>query len=243
MKCFKHLCAKLFLCLFVGSLGFTLDVSAAETTDVTGAVEVVMTPEAIMASTQAQLAAAQATLVTMQVQAVDTINVVTPTAIRAAVVQKDTTVVTQPSVAITQATPIATFTEARAQDVDRLSRVIQPEGGTFDDKVCVGLTVLHRVDSLQFPNTVEENINAPSQYTKPTKGKVLPENLLAAEYAMQLWESGMSYSVLPDGYLYFAGNGKRNRFRNAEGKHYDAPDIAQFIPYITTQGPNGALIF
>ena len=171
MKCFKHLCAKLFFCLFVSVIGFATNVKADE-----------LTEEAMRA------------------------------------------------------------VEARAQDVDRLSRVIQTEGGTFDDKVCVGLTVLHRKDSLQFPNTVEENINAPSQYARPAKGTVLPENLLAAEYAMQLWESGMSYSVLPDGYLYFAGNGKRNRFRNAEGDHYDAPDIAQFIPYTTTQGPDGALI-
>ncbi|MBQ6149885.1 cell wall hydrolase [Candidatus Saccharibacteria bacterium] len=170
MKCFKHLCAKLIFCLFVGVIGFATNVKADE-----------LTEEAMRAA------------------------------------------------------------EARAQDVDILSRLVQTEGGTFDDRVCVALTALHRVDSPQFPNTVKENIYAPSQYAKPAKGEVLPENLLAAEYAMQLWESGMSYSVLPDGYLYFAGNGKRNRFRNAQGDHYDAPDIAQFIPYTTTQGPDGAL--
>ena len=132
---------------------------------------------------------------------------------------------------------------ARAQDVDYLARLVQVEGGTFDDRIRVALTVLHRVDNSQFPNTVKENINAPSQYARPAKGTVLPENQLAAEYAMQLWESGMSYSVLPEGYLYFAGNGKRNRFRNAEGDHYDdAPEVAQIVPYIIIQGPDGALI-
>ena len=196
MKCFKHLCATLFLCLFVGLVGFATEIKADEVTE--GAV-----------------------------------------AAETAVIVPETTSVTPASM---PTTVTAVFAEARAQDVDILSRLVQTEGGTFDDRVCVALTALHRVDSPQFPNTVKENINAPSQYAKPAKGEVLPENLLAAEYAMQLWESGMSYSVLPDGYLYFAGNGKRNRFRNTQGDHYDAPNIAQFIPYLTTQGPDGALI-
>ncbi|MBR3270122.1 cell wall hydrolase [Candidatus Saccharibacteria bacterium] len=186
MKCFKHLCAKLFLGILFGVMGFGLEVHAAETPEV----ETESVGEAAVAPDETAL-----------------------------------------------------LTEARAQDVDRLSRIIQTEGGTFDDKVCVGLTVLHRVDSPQFPNTVEENINAPSQYAEPAKGEVLPENLLAAEYAMQLWESGVSYSVLPSEFLYFAGNGKRNRFHDTNGNHYDAPDIIQlFTPYVPTQeGPDGAL--
>ena len=201
MKCFKHLCAALFLCLFVSGLGFTTDVNAADTTGVTETVEATTIPELMIATTPEDITAQ--------------IAVTTPDMV------------------------VAALAEARAQDVDRLSRVIQTEGGTFDDKVCVGLTVLHRVDSLQFPNTVEENINAPSQYARPAKGEVLPENLLAAEYAMQLWESGVSYSVLPNDFLYFAGNGKRNRFRDTHGNHYDAPEIAQLFttPYTTTQGP------
>lgn len=202
MKCFKHLCAKLIFCLFVGGMSFT--VKAADMAGVTETVEAATVPEATVA-------------------------------VPAAITPEPTTLPTPAMLA-------AALAEARAQDVDWLSRIIQPEGGIFDDKVCVGLVVLHRKDSPQFPNTVEENINAPSQFTKPTKGEVLPENRLAAEYAMQLWESGISYSVLPDGYLYFSGNGKRNRFRNAAGDHYDAPDITQFLPYITTQGPDGALI-
>lgn len=186
MKCFKHLCATLFFCLFVGMVGFATDVKADELTEETVTAETAIIPE--------------------------------------------TTSVMPESI---PTTVMAVFAEARAQDVDILSRLVQTEGGTFDDRVCVALTALHRVDSPQFPNTVKENINAPSQYAKPARGAVLPENLLAAEYAMELWESGVSYSVLPNGYLYFAGNGKRNRFRNAEGDHYDAPDIAQFIPYLT----------
>ena len=206
MKCFKHLCAKLFLCLgFFGGWGLVSEVNAAEITDTTEAAEAAIATDTTVTEVEDLTAADDADAALLAY--------------------------------------LAAVAEARAQDVDRLSRVIQTEGGTFDDKVCVGLTVLHRKDSPQFPDTVEENINAPSQYAKPAYGEVLPENQLAAEYAMRLWESGMSYSVLPDGYLYFAGNGKRNRFRNADGNHYNAPEIAQlFIPYTTTEGPDGALI-
>ncbi len=209
MKCFKHLCAKLFLCLFVGGISFTIDVDATELTDATGTVEVATAPETMLNPLDMIMA----------------MGIITAT----------------PAPAVPDAAAVAELAEARAQDVDYLSRLVQTEGGTFDDRVCVALTALHRVDSPQFPNTVKENIDAPSQYAEPAKGTVLPENLLAAEYAMQLWESGTSYSVLPDGYLYFAGNGKRNRFRNAEGDHYDAPNIAQFIPYINTGAPMGPL--
>ena len=133
---------------------------------------------------------------------------------------------------------------ARAQDVDWLSRIIQPEAGNaFEDKVCVGLTVLYRVSSPDFPNTVKENIELPSQYTKPTKGEVLPINLMAAEYAMQLWESGASYAVLPAQYMYFVGDGRKNKFHDSHGHYHDLPKIDPenlTLPY--TQGPNGALI-
>ncbi len=213
MKCFKHLCTKLFFCLFVGSMGFTFKVNATELTDeITDATEAAVTMDAVEA-----------------MESTEIMDVVVPTETVAAAETADAAIVN-----------LLAALNARAQDVDRLGRIIQTEGGTFDDKVCVGLTVLHRVDSPQFPNTVEENINAPSQYAKPAKGTVLPENLLAAEYAMQLWESGMSYSILPNGYLYFAGNGKRNRFRDTHGNHYDAPEIIQiFTPYII--GPDVGL--
>ena len=132
---------------------------------------------------------------------------------------------------------------AREQDVDRLSRLIQTESGKgFEDKVGVGLTALYRTSSPNFPNTVEENINMPSQYAKPAKGEVLPENLMAAEYAMELWESGACYAVLPAEYMYFVGNGKENKFHDFNGHYLRASEIRLDLvtPYI--QGPDGALI-
>ncbi len=113
-------------------------------------------------------------------------------------------------------------------DLERLARLIQAEGGvSFEDKVAVGLTVLHRIDNEKFPNTLKGNIEMPNQYAKPSNGTILEENMQAAEYAMQLWESGMSYAYLPHQYIYFTGDGtgKKNKFHDYHGHYYDLPEI------------------
>ena len=222
MKCFKHLCAKWFLCLVLFSgWGFTLNVSAAEDTNATEVMSIPLDESAIGGA-----------------DVLGDVNALTNVDSTEAAIAANMVNIAEPMEATTQALLLA-----RAQDVDRLSRIIQPEAGkTFEDKVCVGLTVLHRVDNPNFPNTVEENINAPSQYTKPAKGEVSPENLMAAEFAMQLWESGISYAVLPGQFLYFAGNGRVNKFHDSHGHYYNLPDMTPgdtISPYIT--GPDGAL--
>lgn len=203
MKCFKHLCAKWFLCLVLFSgWGFTLNVSAAEDASIA---EVTSNPVSENA-----------------IGGVDTLgNVNALTNVATA----ETAIATSTLTAESTQTSTQALLTARAQDVDRLSRIIQPEAGnTFEDKVCVGLTVLYRVSSPAFPNTVKENIEMPSQYTKPTKGEVLPINLMAAEYAMTLWENGVSYTLLPAGYMYFAGDGTKNKFHDSHG-HYYLPGV------------------
>lgn len=113
-------------------------------------------------------------------------------------------------------------------DLERLARLIQAEGGvSFEDKVAVGLTVLHRIDNEKFPNTLKGNIEMPNQYAKPSNGAILEENMQAAKYAMQLWESGMSYAYLPHQYIYFTGDGtgKKNKFHDYHGHYYDLPEI------------------
>ena len=113
--------------------------------------------------------------------------------------------------------------QAREQDIDYLSRIIYPEAGSdcipFSDKVGVGLTVLHRVDS--------ENITAPEQYAEIYSGEIPEECREAAEFAMQLWESGLSYAFLPSQYLYFTGDGtgKHNKFHDFHGHYYKLPDL------------------
>lgn len=113
-------------------------------------------------------------------------------------------------------------------DLERLARLIQAEGGvSFEDKVAVGLTALHRIDNEKFPNTLKGNIEMPNQYAKPSNETILEENMQAAEYAMQLWESGMSYAYLPHQYIYFTGDGtgKKNKFHDYHGHYYDLPEI------------------
>ena len=216
MNYLRNLCTKVSLCFaFLAGWVFVSNVNAMEITDAPEAVESV---EAVEAT-----------------ETVETANT--------------TEIVEAPNITETMdvagaTDPIDTikFLEMRAQNVDRLSRLIQVEGGrAFEDKVCVALTVLHRVDNPNFPSTIEDTINEPSQYATPTSGAVLPINLLAAEYAMQLWESGMSYTVLPPQFLYFAGNGVRNRFHDFHGHYHDLPRIDENIiaPYIL--GPAWAL--
>ena len=113
-------------------------------------------------------------------------------------------------------------------DLEKLARLIQAEGGvSFEDKVAVGLTALHRIDNEKFPNTLKGNIEMPNQYAKLSSGTILEENMQAAEYAMQLWESGMSYAYLPHQYIYFTGDGtgKKNKFHDYHGHYYVLPEI------------------
>ncbi|MDO4889266.1 MAG: hypothetical protein Q4A25_01045 [Candidatus Saccharibacteria bacterium] len=111
----------------------------------------------------------------------------------------------------------------RQADIDLLARLIETEAGSdfipLEDKVKVGLTVLHRCDNPDFPDTVEENIYEPGQYAKPST-VASPMSLLAAEDAMYLWENGFSHQILPSEALYFNGDGRRNHFKDVRGNVY-----------------------
>lgn len=128
---------------------------------------------------------------------------------------------------------------ARMKDVDTLARLIQREDGSdfvsFANKVGTALVPLHRIDSPLFPDTLDEVIKAPRQFAKPVKGEVWYKNRLAAEYAMRLWESGLSYSFLPEGYLYFTGyKGQYNVFKNKQGERYKEPTELIRVPGMET---------
>lgn len=111
----------------------------------------------------------------------------------------------------------------RQADIDLLARLIETEAGSdfipLEEKIKVGLTVLHRCDNPAFPDTVAENIYKPGQYAKP-KAVATATNQFAAECAMHLWESGVSYQVLPSEALYFNGDGRRNYFKDVRGIVY-----------------------
>ena len=116
----------------------------------------------------------------------------------------------------------------RSQDIDLLARLIEAEAGLdsipFGEKVCVGLTVLHRVDDPAFPNNVQANVYKGSEYTVPSE--IASEtSIKAAKRAFELWESGESYSYLPEEALYFKGDGKNNHFHDRDGNQYEDLDI------------------
>ena len=129
---------------------------------------------------------------------------------------------------------------ARMKDVDTLARLVQKEDGSncisFTNKVGTALVALHRIDSPLFPNTLDEVIKAPRQFAKPVKGEIWYKNRLAAEYAMRLWESGLSYSFLPEEYLYFTGHRsqKYNVFKNKQGERYEVPNELIRVPGMET---------
>ena len=116
----------------------------------------------------------------------------------------------------------------RNKDVDLLARLIEAEAGLdsipFGEKVCVGLTVLHRVDDPAFPNNVQANVYKGSEYTVPSE--IASEtSIKAAKRAFELWESGESYDYLPSEALYFKGDGQNNHFHDKEGNQYEDLDI------------------
>ena len=116
----------------------------------------------------------------------------------------------------------------RNKNIDLVARLIEAEAGLgsipFGEKVCVGLTVLHRVDDPAFPNNVQANVYKGSEYTVPSK--IASEtSIKAAKRAFELWESGESYDYLPSEALYFKGDGKNNHFHDRDGNQYEDLDI------------------
>lgn len=116
----------------------------------------------------------------------------------------------------------------RNKEIDLLARLIEAEAGLstipFGEKVCVGLTVLHRVDNEAFPNNVESNVYKGSEYTVPAE-TASETSKKAAEEAFRLWESGESYNYLPEEVIYFKGDGKNNHFHDIDGNWYEDLDI------------------
>ncbi len=110
------------------------------------------------------------------------------------------------------------------EDIDLLARLIEAEAGlssiSLGEKICVGLTVLHRIDNPMFPNNLRSNIYIGSQYTVPAE-HASDRSKQAAEIAYDLWKSGRSYELLPSEALYFKGDGEHNYFHDSNGNIYE----------------------
>ncbi len=118
------------------------------------------------------------------------------------------------------------LTSTSPEELDLLARIVQAEAGSdfipFEEKVCTALTVLHRCDSADFPETISGNIKKSGAYTTPARAAT-EQNALAAQVAVMAWENGVSYELLPSNMLYFYGDGRHNHFHDNHGNKYELP--------------------
>ena len=96
---------------------------------------------------------------------------------------------------------LATILALSAIDYDHLARTIQVEAakGTMDE-YCVAVSVLNRVRSLKFPNTVASVVYAPGQYEgftkwRPSANPALVNRLRSKEGQAKLLAA---YSIIGD---------------------------------------------
>ena len=96
---------------------------------------------------------------------------------------------------------LATILALTAMDYDHLARTIQVEAakGTMDE-YCVAVSVLNRVRSPYFPNTVADVVYAPGQYQgfdfhRPVANSALVNRLKSSEGRENLLKA---YSIIGD---------------------------------------------
>tara|TARA_Y100000022_G_scaffold98463_1_gene84932 strand:+ start:23 stop:433 length:411 start_codon:yes stop_codon:yes gene_type:complete len=96
---------------------------------------------------------------------------------------------------------LATILALTAMDYDHLARTIQVEAakGTMDE-YCVAVSVLNRVRSPYFPNTVADVVYAPGQYQgfdfhRPVANSALVNRLKSSEGRNNLLKA---YSIIGD---------------------------------------------
>ena len=94
---------------------------------------------------------------------------------------------------------LATILALTAMDYDHLARTIQVEAakGTMDE-YCVAVSVLNRVRSPYFPNTVADVVHAPGQYQgfdfhRPVANSALVNRLRSSEGRNNLLKA---YSII-----------------------------------------------
>ena len=106
------------------------------------------------------------------------------------------------------------------ENAEYVARLIETEAGGIEQKdgrVAVGLTVLNRVESDEYPDTIRTVVEQPYQYATPSK-HYSEESYDAAVTAITLWEEGDIETVLPEDCMYFFGYKKQNWFyRKASG--------------------------
>lgn len=87
------------------------------------------------------------------------------------------------------------------------------------EKACVVWTILNRVDSASFPNTIASVITQPNQFAYSSGNPVWQDLYNLAYDVLTRWnlekngQSGVG-RVLPSNYFWYNGDGRHNHFRN-----------------------------
>jgi hypothetical protein len=100
-------------------------------------------------------------------------------------------------------------------DAQMIAKLIDGEigSGSLVEKEQVAWTVLNRLDDERFPDTIAEVITAPGQFQGYRVGnEITDENMNVALSVLIAHKTGGARS-LPEGYLYFSGDGKHNYFK------------------------------
>lgn len=140
-------------------------------------------------------------------------------------IPKKTIVINSQPEIVVKAEPITAeedlFTEDEWYEIALLSQTMFREaGGTGNSNQIksVGASVCYRVDDPEYPDTVREVLFQPSQYAEP-QGKTSDECRAAAIEVYKLWKQDRLDEVLPEGYIYFYGDGQYNHFYNESGNY------------------------
>lgn len=102
-----------------------------------------------------------------------------------------------------------------------LAKLVYAEAGSVPsdtEQSCVIWTVLNRVDSSIYPNTIAACITQPSQFAYRSSTKVTDHCLWLARDVVSRWERERAGETnvgrtLPPGYFSFWGDGRHNYFR------------------------------
>lgn len=112
-------------------------------------------------------------------------------------------------------------------DVILLAQLIEAESGSIDninERAAVGLTVCHRCDMSQWPDTISGNIYKTNQYATPS-ASYSQASLDAAILAYTSWKEGTDDQILPEQYYSFFGNGSHNYFYDKSLQIYNMPGV------------------
>ena len=105
-------------------------------------------------------------------------------------------------------------------DAKMIARVIWGEARGIKsqtERACIAWTILNRVDHYGWP--IQKTITMRGQFYYSAKFPVTKENLWLAKDVLGRWSREKAGAqgtgrVLPKGYMWYAGNGRHNIFRN-----------------------------